>query len=193
MTSWKKPTDELVEKALASAKKETDRRYFFSRLKNPLWLQALVERGYLNKPPRPIRLPDGSDQFPHWPELEYLRNIVREVPDEVVEIVLQFPRIDNPTVSWGIMEIALQLPGVLSAKLKPILLDSVEANPRFLAHRYPELLSHWITEKEYSAALELAETLVKFIPDPDSEDKRLRRRQNPTRLDNVTPADPFIR
>ena len=179
MTSWKKPTDELVQKALASARKETDRRYFFSNLKNPLWLQPLVERGYFDAPPGPVRLPDGSDQFPHWPELEYLKNIVREVPDEVVEVVLQFPKINNPTVTWGIMEIALQLPGVLSAKLKPILLNSAEENHRSLTHRYRELVSHWIAEKEYDPALELAEKLVKFIPDPDSENKRLRHRQNP--------------
>ena len=178
MTSWKKPTDELVEKALASAKKETDRRYFFSRLKNPLWLQPLVERRYLDSPPGPIPLPDGSYHFPFWPELEYLKNIVREVPDEVVKVVLQFPKIDNPTVDWEIMEIALQLPGVQSAELNPILLNSARANPRFLARRYPELLSHWIAENQNLAALQLSEILVRFVPDPDSESKQLRRRQN---------------
>ena len=179
MTSWNKPTDELLEKALASAKKETDRRYFFSQLKNPLWLKPLVERGYFDSPPGPIGLPDGSDQFPLWPELEYLKNIVRELPDEVVEVVLQFPTIDNPNVDWRIIEIALQLSGAHSAKLKPILLNSAMKNPRFLAHRYSELLSHWITENQNSAALQLAEILVRFVPDPDSEDKQLRRRQNP--------------
>ena len=179
MTSWKKPTDKLVEKALASAKKETDRRYFFSRLKNPLWLQPLVERRYFESPPEPIRLPDGSDQYPLWPELDYLKNIVGEVPDQVVQVVLQFPKIDNPRIEWAIVEIALQLPGVLSAKLQPILLSSARGNSRFLAHRYAELLSHWIAEDENLAALELAEILVKFVPDPDSENKQLRRRQNP--------------
>ena len=179
MTSWKKPTDELVERALASAKKETDRRYFFSNLKNPLWLQPLMERGYFDTPPRPVRLPDSSDHFPLWPELEYLKNIVREVPAEVVGVVLQFPKIDNPTVNWGIMEIALQLPGVHSAQLKSIMLHSAEMNSRLLSHRYPDLLSHWTIEKEYFAALELAEALVKFVPDPDSENKQQRRRQNP--------------
>ena len=179
MTSWKKPTDELVEKALSSAKKENDRRYFFLRLRNPLWLQPLVERGYFESPPGPIRLPDGLDQFPFWPELEYLKNIVREVPDEVVEVVQRFPKIDNPRVHLGIIEIALRLPGVHSAKLKPILLNSAGANPWFLTRRYSELLSHWVTENENSAALQLAEILVRFVPDPDSEDKQLRRRQNP--------------
>ena len=179
MTSWKKPTDELVETALASAKKETGRRYFFSSLKNPLWLQPLVKRRYFESPPGPIRLQDGSDDYPLWPELEYLKNIVGEVPDEVVQVILQFTKIDNPRVDREIAEIALLLPGVHSAKLKPLLLSSARTYPRFLAHRYPELLSHWIAEKESLAALQLTEILVKFVPDPDSEDKQLRRRQNP--------------
>ncbi len=191
MTSWKKPTDELVERALSSAKKENDRRYFFSQLRNPLWLQPLVERGYFESPPGPIDLPDGSNQFPLWPELEYLKNIVREVPDEVVEVVLQLPEVENPMVRLGIIEIALQLPGVHSARLKPILLKSGGANPWFLTRKFSELLFHWVTENENSVALELVQALVKFVPDPAAEDKQLRRRQNPedwTTLLRPTPS-----
>ena len=138
-----------------------------------------MERGYFESPPKLIHLPDGLDQFPLWPELEYLKNIVREVPHEVVKVILRFPKIDNPMVYMGIIEIALQLPGVHSAKLKPILLNSAGAGPGFLTLRYSELLSHWVTETEDSAALQLAQILVRFVPDPDSEDKQLSRRQNP--------------
>ena len=191
MTSWEKPTDELVERALSSAKKENDRRYFFSRLRNPLWLQPLVKRGYFESPPGPIHLPDGLGQFRSWPELEYLKNIVREVPDEVVEVVLRLPTIDNPMVHLEIIEIALQLPGLHSAKLTPILLNLAGENPRFLSHKYSELLSYWVTENENSAALQLAQILVRFLPDSDSEDKQMRRRQNPqdwTTLLRPTPS-----
>ena len=192
MTSWKKPTDELVEKALSSAKKENDRRYFFSRLTNPLWLQPLVERGYFESPPGPIHLPDGLNQFPIWPELEYLKNIVREVPDEVVEVVLRFPKNDNPRVHLGIIEIALQLPGVHSAKLKPLLLNSAGLSPWFLTSRYSELLSHWVNENEDSAALQLAQILVRFVPDPESEHKQLRRRQTPQDWTTLLRPTPWV-
>ena len=47
MKSWKKPTDEMVNKALGSLKKVTARKYFFSRLENPLWIKPLEERGIL--------------------------------------------------------------------------------------------------------------------------------------------------
>ncbi len=55
MKSWTKPTDKLVDKALASINKVTARKYFFSRLENPLWLHPLVERGRFKYPPEGFR------------------------------------------------------------------------------------------------------------------------------------------
>ena len=93
MKSWKKPTPDIVDKALASTKKETDRQYFFTRLKNPLWLPAIVAHGYFTSPPEAVRLADGSTQSPFWPELEYLKNIASEVPDDVIEVIFESPRL----------------------------------------------------------------------------------------------------
>ena len=191
MKSWKKPTDETIEKALASVRKETDRRYFFSRLKNSLWLQPLMARGYFKTPPPARNLPDGSVQHPFWPELEYLKNVARDAPNEVTQIVLALPQINNPRVYYGILEIALELPGEHSAKLKPKVIAGARLEPGFLAHRYRELLVHWTTENEIPAALELAKTLISFACDPESDDKRKRRRENPQ--DTTTFLDPAPR
>ena len=141
MQSLKKPTDEMVEKALASVRKETDRRYFFSRLRNPMWLQPLVALGYYGSPPKARRLPDGSVQIPFWPELEYLKAIARDVPDEVTQVVLGLPEVDNQRVYYGILEIALELPGGQSAKLKPKVIEGAILDPLFLEHRYRGLAS----------------------------------------------------
>ena len=111
MKSWKKPTNEMIDKALASVKKETDRQYFFSRLKNPMWIQPLTERGYFQSPPRARILPDENIQFPAWPELQYLKNVSEEAPKEVVELMLQLPEVDNPIIYEHILEIALRLHG----------------------------------------------------------------------------------
>ena len=64
MKSWKKPTNEMIDRALASVKKEVDRQYFFSQLKNPLWIQPLVERGRFQSPPKVKELPGGNIQMP---------------------------------------------------------------------------------------------------------------------------------
>ena len=185
MKSWKKPTAEMVDKTLKLVKKGTGSRYFFSRLKNPLWIQPLVERGYFQSPPSKVKyFDDYSDdvyvQYPPWPELQYLKNMSRDVPDEVINVVLDLPPVDNPSVYSEILEMALQLHGEQSVKLKPKILESIDIDYQFLPHRYGDLLAHWTSENQTSAALELTKILIEFAPDPQSKVKEKRRRENPT-------------
>ena len=185
MKSWKKPTNEMIDKTLKLVKKGTGSRYFFSRLKNPLWIQPLVEHGCFQSPPSKIEyFDDDSDdvyvQFPSWPELQYLKNVSRDVPDEVINVVLDLPPVDNPSIYSEILEIALQLDGEQSVKLKPKILESIDMDYQFLPHRYGDLLAHWTSENQTSAALELTKILIEFAPDPQLKVKEKRRRENPT-------------
>ena len=179
MSSWKTPTDESIEEVLSSVRKPGDRRYFFGRLKNPLWLQPLSERDYFNDPPNSVTLPEGSVHFPFWPELEYLKNVCGESSDDVIGILLSLPAVDNPRVYDGILEIALNLPGSQSGRLKPKILEYAAIENQFLAHRYQELISHWVAEQEITAALELAEVLVEFAPDPEYSRKQMLYEEDP--------------
>ena len=180
MKSWKKPTNEMIDRTLKLVKKGTGRQYFFSRLKNPLWIKPLVERGYFQSPPRIRYFDDGYVQFPSWPELQYLKNMSRDVPDEVINVVLDLPPVDNPSVYSEILEIALQLHGEQSVKLAPKILESIDIDHQFLTRRYADLLAHWTAENQTSAALDLTKMLVEFLPDPQSEAKQNRRRKNST-------------
>ena len=180
MKSWKKPTNEMIDRTLKLVKKGNGRRYFFSRLKNPLWIQPLVERGYFQSPPRIRYFDDDYVQFPSWPELQYLKNMSHDVPDEVINVVLNLPTVDNPNVYNEILEIALQLDGEQSIKLKPKVLESLDIDYQVLPHRYGDLLAHWTSENQTSAALELTKILIEFTPDPQSKVKKKRRRENPT-------------
>ena len=175
MTSWKKPTNEMVDEALYSVKKVTARKYFFSRLENPLWLKPLAERGCFKYPPKSQRFDDGTIEFPYWPEIQYLKNVCREVPDEVINLVVNLPKVDNPTVYDGILDIALQLPGEYSAKLKDKILEYTGMEHQFGTYRYANLLERWTKENQTSAALELSKILIAFAPDPQSEEKRKQR------------------
>ena len=180
MKSWKKPTNDTIEKALASVRKEIDRRYFFSKLNNPLWLRPLVERRYFKSPPPAIELPDGSNRFPFWPELQYLKNISGEAPDEVAGVVLDIPEVDNLAVYQDILDIALSLPGKQSAMLKLKVMKLAQMEPWYLpSSRFQDLLTHWAAEQETSAALQLCRVLVRFEPDPESRAKRRRQQEHP--------------
>ena len=89
------------------------------------------------------------------------------------------PSVDNPNVYCEILEIALELPGEQSAKLKDKMLEYARLEYQTMAHRYPSLLAHWVAEGQTSAAQELATILVRFVSDPEKEIKRKRYKENP--------------
>ena len=179
MKSWKKPTNELIDRAYGQMKKQFDHEYFFTRLKNPLWIQPLVERGCFQSPPKMKKLPGGYIQTPVWPELRYLKNVVMDATDKVLEVVRALPETDNPRVYDDILDIALQLDAKRSAKLLPKILESVELERPIWGHKYADVLVHWTEGNETSAALELTKVLVEFVPDPESKNKQARRRKKP--------------
>ncbi len=100
------------------------------------------------------------------------------MPDEVVNLVMELPKIDNPVVYDGILDIALQLTGKQSVKLKDKILEYAGMEQQWRIPKYAELLAHWTKENPASAALELAKILIAFAPDPRSEEKRKQRSDN---------------
>ena len=107
-------------------------------------------------------------------------------PDEVIELVLQLPKVDNPVVYNEILEMALRLHGKQSAKLKPKILEYAGIEHQFLSYRYADLLAHWTAEHQTSAALELSRALVQFAPDPSIRDQAEASKRESGRLGDVT-------
>ena len=175
MKSWKKPTDELVDRTRGLFEKETDRQHFFSRLKNPHWIQPLSVRDCFTSPPGVRHLPNGFVQYPLWPELQYLKNVTKQVPDEVVDIVSELPQTDNPRVYDDILDIILMLKGERSVRLKTKMIEYADLRYHLLPHKFAEILTHWTAENETQVALDFAKILVQFHPDPRAEEKRKRQ------------------
>ncbi len=180
MKSWTKPTDEFVNKALTSIKKVTARKYFFSRLENPLWLKPLAERGYFKYPPKSLRFDDGTVQFPYWPEIRYLKNVCTDLPNEVIDLVVNLPKVDNPVVYDGILDIALQLTGKQSAKLRDKILEYTGMEHQLQTHKFAKILAKWTAENQTPAALELAKILIKSAPELDPV-----RKYSPSEYSNI--------
>ena len=182
MKSWTKPTDDLVQKALESVKTEVERQYFFSRLKNPHWIEPLKERGFFDHPPKVKELPNGYVQYPFWPEFQFLVNIANEASEQVVEIILEIPQTDNPSFYKDVIDIALNIEASFSIKLKKRILEYIQGKSSFLDldfARFDEVLSYWVRNDKIKPALELAKELIAFQADPQGIDKQKRRRANP--------------
>lgn len=193
MKSWKQPTDEMIERVLASVKKETDRKYFFSRLTNPLWVEPLRKRGFFSDPPSVKQLPDGYVQYPHWPELSYLVGIAEEAPDQVVEIILSLPTTNNPRVYDDVLAAALNLRGRRSAELLPKLCEYIALNNLLFATSFSELIIHWASQGNTNEALEITRLLISFREDPRIRDKQELRRKTPGSLDSSLAPAPCLR
>ena len=149
-------------------------RYFFSESSDPIWLSHLEQNGYFRNPPNSVVLSDSSVQYPLWPELEYLKNVARDAPEEVIQIVLGLPEVDNPMVYNDILDIALSLNGELSARLKLKVLECAKLEHPFFSGLYSELLAellaYWTSEDQTQAALELTEVLIQFHPGPQDQE-----------------------
>lgn len=172
MRSWTEPTGEMIEKVLRTVKKETDRQYFFSKLKNPMWLKPLFERGYFNVPPEKQVLPDNHVHYPRWPELTYLVNVAEFDSDLAIKILLDLPKIDNPIVYEGIISAALKLKGKASTQLLPKLIEYIEFKNIYIGNNFTDLVVHWNNESRLSESLELVKRLVRFNEDPRAKAKR---------------------
>ncbi|MXY48849.1 MAG: hypothetical protein F4Y38_06050 [Gemmatimonadetes bacterium] len=152
----------------------TNYTYFFLNCSDPDWLSRL-KNDYFQNPPSKIVLPDGTVQYPSWPELFYLQKICQHVPDDVIDIVLELPKVDNPRIYEYVLEIALSLDGGQAVSLQPKILEYASLSRYLIPHRFAEILAHWTTEDQTQAALDLTDVLIQFQPDPQAEDKYQRK------------------
>jgi len=105
MQSWKKPTPEQVDKAVALLVYYEHYRYFFDRLENPEWVEPLWERGFFRQPPHPIR-EEGGVHFPQWPEAKYLARMAKHKPELVAGIILEMEDTENAVVLEDLVDAA---------------------------------------------------------------------------------------
>ena len=148
--------------------------FFFQQIVNirdVSWLPELEKRNYFKNPPSVEPIGDDRVIFPFWWPIRYLAKISSQTPDEAIEIVLKLPKTDNPRVYDGILDIALQLHGEQSVKLKRKILEYTGIDYQFLPHKYTELLVHWTAENQTSAALKLLKVLVAFTTKPQPTDQ----------------------
>ena len=88
MTSWTRPTAEEISRITHLTAKPEEQRYFFSRLENPLWIDALRDAGSL-EPPSPTST-DGGERHAPWPVAGYIARVAGSHPDpEIVAQVLR--------------------------------------------------------------------------------------------------------
>lgn len=165
MRSWKTPTPEQVDRAIALLAHPEQRRYFFDRLENPHWLEPLKQKGFFRNPPAVVRDEEkGTVQFPPWPESRYLARMAVHDPAKVLEVALLIET-DNIRVNEDLLDAALAMPAAIAAKLETKVLTWIESpySP-FWPEKFGDLVGHLARRNQVEAALALAERLLAVLP-----------------------------
>jgi len=162
MKSWKTPTPEQIDKAVALLGHVEHYRYFFDRLENPQWIVLLKEKGFFRNPPSPIReVAQGTVRFPNWPESRYLMRMVAHAPKIVLDTVLQIPNTENVRVHEDLVDAALAMPADLAAQIASKAENWIQSPYQLLLPiRLGTLVSHLAKGGQIDAALTLTRALL---------------------------------
>ena len=163
MRSWKKPTLDLVDRAISLLAYAEHYRYFFDRLENPEWLEPLWKKGFFRSPPSPVKDKDkGTISFPPWPEARYLARMAKYKPQLVRDIIGQMPETDNIQVLCELADAALNMPSNIAATLinKFNQWTNVQYLDIVLAEKLGKLIEHLAKGHQLEQALSLAENLL---------------------------------
>lgn len=161
--SWKIPTPDQVNKALALLVHPQQRQYFFNRLENPEWIAELRKRKWFKNPPSVIHTDGNTVSFPNWAESRYLARMAAYRPEEVLEIALSI-QTDNPSVHQDFIEAALKMPPDIAARIEAKARDWIEKSPYsfypLLGDKIGELISFLAKGGQATVALKLARALL---------------------------------
>jgi len=171
MKSWKTPTPDQVDRAIALLGHEAQYRYFFDRLENPEWIRPLRSKGYFSNPPR--MQPDetrGTIRVPQWPESRYLARMAPLRPEAVLEIIMGMPDTENGRVHEDLADAVLAMPSELSARLVEKAKSWARSRHQFLLpEKLGSLVAHLARGGQIEAALNLARVVLEILPDPREE------------------------
>jgi hypothetical protein len=174
MKSWKTPTPNQVDRAVALMGHAEHYRYFFSELVNPNWIEPLKEKAFFTKPPEPRRDEVGNVvAFPPWPESHYLARMASLRPEAVLSVILEMPDTDNVRVHEDLVDAALNMPADLAAQISKKARAWLGAPDQvLLPEELGALVAHLAKGGKSQEALSLARTLLEVLPDPSSHANR---------------------
>lgn len=167
MRSWKTPTPDQVERAVALLAIPAQRWEFFTRLDNPLWIEPLRARGFFDTPPAAIEnTAEGTVQFPAWPEAVYLARVAGELPTVAVDTALRLPETNNTRILVNLIELAERVPLAEVGRLLPRILEAIGSTPypEMLARPGAKLAAHLLTAGNIAAGLSVADELLAVAP-----------------------------
>ncbi len=159
------PSPDTIDAFIALLSRGGVRNYFFERVKDPGWLQALDEKGYFDD------LLEGD----HWPESAFLIRMAAHDPERVTGILERLTVKPNRIVGFYLVDIAVALPPLHAARLdEPLAKMAGGKNRPFnLWHNLPKVIVHLANGGQSRAAFKLFDAMysVRRTKSADSVDE----------------------
>ena len=103
------PTEEDINSILKLIKSRgANYVFFFSHVKDGVWLEPLRSNDYFDNPPDSEETLDDGYQAPFWQPINYLIRVCETNPAQVLEILENLPKTSNPHILEGIMDVVLK-------------------------------------------------------------------------------------
>lgn len=159
MTSFEKPTNELIEETLPLLSSPQHEANFFSRLENPLWITPLADHNFFSYPPSTEEIEGGGVRFPSWPPSSYLARMASLAPEKVSQVFAGIDT-DNPTIVHHMIRAALEMPPEHAASLDKVIRRSIERSALWIDFdNTSNLILHLIEGNQNEIAFKLSKTL----------------------------------
>jgi hypothetical protein len=163
------------------------RIHFFRVGPDPRWMPVLWERGFLAKPPEPIKTERGY-VLSRWEAQEFLIAVAKDVPEIVVEHIRS---IKGESVYLERALVALRnIPSQAIEKALPTVIDWLK-DPVVgyaIAMESLELMKKLASDGNKAAALQLLRSITKPLPATDRKPDELLRRAE---ANTILPVDEF--
>jgi len=167
MKSWKKPTPEKVQRAVALLAHAEQYRYFFDQLENPEWIEPLSSKGFFKTPPAAERDEEqGTIRFPPWPESKYLARMARHKPHLVAQIIQDMDNTNNAAVHLDLVEALLTMPTDVAVSIVEKAKTWAGSPYLLLPEKLGQLISHLAKGGKTEEAMAIARVLLDILPDP---------------------------
>jgi hypothetical protein len=174
-TTFRSPSDDLVDRAVMRLSTLQLRRAFFEGLKNPLWVAPLRDRGMFSNPPATVFSDDGYARTDPWPELDYLLRVTADVPDDVSSVLVKVTSIENAWIRRGIVEAASKLPPGQADMFAPAMIDWTKDRSfsgLIDANQVVAVISN-LCSAALPSGMKLAEAYYRPRANPQASDSRL--------------------
>jgi len=192
------PNENEFEVLLESIKRRgSNYAFFFNTVDSPIWITLLAQNGFFKNPLNVEVLDDGRIITPLWWPIVYLQKVSTKAPNQVVEIILNLEKTDNPRILREILLIACGLEDTeLSLRLKPLIKKYIQSPYQWGEDELiVNLLDKWgnTAGPAQNAALEILQYVVAFQADPREGEKRTLRKDNPKSYGAILSPAPRFR